>query len=204
MNKIMKKKIILALLLVLIPASIFASVLQIGGSVSWGVPINFEKEEPFSFEDIDFAKYDVGLDLRLNIPRFQLQGEVRGAFSSDLLLENYCYNLAALMRFDVFFLDFTAGMGININVDKDPVSKEWRYNGQDGKTATEVFSTAGMFYRAGIGIDFGKMSLSMQATVPTEATWENMSQERMQSVFDTIGPRFDKMRVSVGLSANFF
>ena len=108
------------------------------------------------------------------------------------------------MRFDVFFLDFTAGMGININVDKDPVSKEWRYNGQDGKTATEVFSTAGMFYRAGIGTDLRTMSLSMQATVPTEATWENMSQERMQSVFDTIGPRFDKMRVSVGLSANFF
>ena len=33
---------------------------------------------------------------------------------------------------------------------------------------------------------------------------ENMSQERMQSVFDTIGPKFERTRVSVGLTANFF
>ena len=39
----MKKKIILALLLMLIPASIFASVLQIGVSVSWGVPVYGER-----------------------------------------------------------------------------------------------------------------------------------------------------------------
>ena len=200
----MKKKIILALLLVLIPASIFASVLQMGGSVSWGVPIYGEKEKPFEFSNIDFSSYDVGLDVRLNIPRFQLQGEVRGAFSSDLLLDSYEYNLAASTRFDVFFLDLTLGAGINISVDKDPVTKDWWYNGQSGRTASDVFSTAEFYYRAGLGIDFGKMSLEMQATVPTGANWANMNQERMQSVFGTIGPKFERMRLSIGLTANFF
>lgn len=200
----MKKRLILVMLLILIPASMFASVLQMGGSVSWGVPLYFEEEKSFEFSNIDFAKYDVGLDLRLNIPRFQLQGEVRGAFSNDLLLESYCYNLAVSSRFDIFFIDLTAGVGININVDKDPVTKEWRYNGQDGKTATDVFSTAALYYRAGLGIDFGKMSLEVQGIVPTGATWQNMSEERTQSVFDTIGPKFENMRVSVGLTANFF
>ena len=200
----MKKKIILALLLVLIPASIFASVLQIGGSVSWGVPVYGEREKPFEFSNIDFGSYDVGLDLRLNIPRFQFQGEVRGAFSSDLLLDSYGYNLAASMRFDMFFLDLTAGMGINISVVKDPVTKEWCYNGQSGMTAKDVFSSSELYYRAGLGIDFGKMSLELQAAVPTGATWENMSQERVQSVFGTIGPKFERMRISIGMTANFF
>ena len=200
----MKKKIIMALLLVLIPASIFASVLQMGGSVSWGVPIYGEREKPFEFSNIDLSSYDVGLDVRLNIPRFQLQGEVRGAFSSDLLLDSYEYNLAASTRFDVFFLDLTLGAGINISVDKDPVTKDWWYNGQSGRTASDVFSTAELYYRAGLGIDFGKMSLEMQATVPTGANWANMNQERMQSVFGTIGPKFERMRLSIGLTANFF
>lgn len=200
----MKKKLVLAILILLIPASMFASVLQLGGSLSWGVPINFQEEKPFELSNINFSKYDVGLDVRLNIPMFQLQGEVKGAFSSDLLLEEYCYNLATSMRFDIFFLDLTAGMGINIVVDKDPLTNNWRYNGQDGTSAKDVFSTAGLYYRAGLGIDFGKLSLELQASVPTDASWQSMSEERMQSVFDTIGPKFEKMRVSVGLTANFF
>ena len=200
----MNKKIILAIIIILLPASIFASVLQLGGSVSWGVPVHGDSSTPVDFEEIEFGKYDVGLDVMLNIPRFQLQGGIRGAFSSDLLLESYTYNLGAAMRFDVFFLDFTTGLGLNISVDKDPISKEWRYNGQDGKSAEEVFSTSELYYSAGMGIDFGKLTLLVNATVPTGATWENMSQERMQSVFDTIGPKFERTRVSVGLTANFF
>ena len=63
----MNKKIILAIIIILLPASIFASVLQLGGSVSWGVPVHGESSTPVDFEEIDFGKYDVGLDVMLNL-----------------------------------------------------------------------------------------------------------------------------------------
>lgn len=200
----MKKNIALLVLVMALPALAFASVFQVGTSVSWEVPIDFQSQEPFSFSNIDFTKYDIGLDARANIGRFQLQGEVRGAFSTDLLLQKYSYNLAASTRFDIFFIDLTAGAGISIGVEKDPVTNDWQYNGQDKTDASTVFSTAELYYRLGLGIDFGKASLEMQATIPTGASWRDLEEERMQSVLATIGPKFERMRVSVGISANFF
>ena len=200
----MKKNIALLVLVMALPALAFASVFQVETSVSWEVPIDFQSQEPFSFSNIDFTKYDIGLDARANIGRFQLQGEVRGAFSTDLLLQKYSYNLAASTRFDIFFIDLTAGAGISIGVEKDPVTNDWQYNGQDKTDASTVFSTAELYYRLGLGIDFGKASLEMQATIPTGASWRDLEEERMQSVLNTIGPKFERMRVSVGICANFF
>ena len=202
-EKTMKKKImILCLLCILMPAAIFASVFQLGVSSTWDVPVDTEVEKIFG--DVEFSNYDVGLDSRLNIGYLQFQAEIRGKFSNELLLENYGYYLASSLRVDLFFLKLTAGAGIKIGVDKNPVTKDWEYNGQSGTEAEAVFSSAEIYYRAGAGIDFGSFSLELQAMVPSGASWNDLTEEKTQRVIDTIGPKFDRTRVSLSMTANFF
>ena len=111
-----KKIIVVCIAALLISGSAFASVLQLGGSATWGVPVDFDSSEPVSVSDIEFGKYSIGLDARLNVGFFQFQGEMRGSFSEDLLLKEYGYYLASSLRFDIFFLDLTAGLGMRIGV----------------------------------------------------------------------------------------
>ena len=200
-----KKIIVVCIAALLISGSAFASVLQLGGSATWGVPVDFDSSEPVSVSDIEFGKYSIGLDARLNVGFFQFQGEMRGSFSEDLLLKEYGYYLASSLRFDIFFLDLTAGLGMKIGVAKNGETNDWEYNGQSKTDAASVFSTGEFYYRAGLGIDFGPASLELQAMVPTGgASIESMSTNDGRSVFQVIGPQFDRTRISVGITANFF
>ena len=200
-----KKIIVVCIAALLISGSAFASVLQLGGSATWGVPVDFDSSEPVSVSDIEFGKYSIGFDARLNVGSFQFQGEMRGSFSEDLLLKEYGYYLASSLRFDIFFLDLTAGLGMRIGVAKNGETNDWEYNGQSKTDAASVFSTGEFYYRAGLGIDFGPASLELQAMVPTGgASIESMSTNDGRSVFQVIGPQFDRTRISVGITANFF
>ena len=200
-----KKIIVVCIAALLISGSAFASVLQLGGSATWGVPVDFDSNEPVSVSDIEFGKYSIGFDARLNVGFFQFQGEMRGRFSEDLLLKEYGYYLASSLRFDIFFLDLTAGLGMRIGVAKNGETNDWEYNGQSKTDAASVFSTGEFYYRAGLGIDFGPASLELQAMVPTGgASIESMSTNDGRSVFQVIGPQFDRTRISVGITANFF
>ena len=200
-----KKIIVVCIAAILISGSAFASVLQLGGSATWGVPVDFDSSEPVSVSDIEFGKYSIGFDARLNVGSFQFQGEMRGSFSEDLLLKEYGYYLASSLRFDIFFLDLTAGLGMRIGVAKNGETNDWEYNGQSKTDAASVFSTGEFYYRAGLGIDFGPASLELQAMVPTGgASIESMSTNDGRSVFQVIGPQFDRTRISVGITANFF
>ena len=188
-----KKIIVVCIAALLISGSAFASVLQLGGSATWGVPVDFDSSEPVSISDIEFGKYSIGLDARLNVGFFQFQGEMRGSFSEDLLLKEYGYYLASSLRFDIFFLDLTAGLGMRIGVAKNGETNDWEYNGQSKTDAASVFSTGEFYYRAGLGIDFGPASLELQAMVPTGgASIESMSTNDGRSVFEVIGPQFDR------------
>ena len=200
-----KKIIVVCIAALLISGSAFASVLQLGGSATWGVPVDFDSSVPVSVSDIEFGKYSIGFDARLNVGSFQFQGEMRGSFSEDLLLKEYGYYLASSLRFDIFFLDLTAGLGMRIGVAKNGETNDWEYNGQSKTDAASVFSTGEFYYRAGLGIDFGPASLELQAMVPTGgASIESMSTNDGRSVFQVIGPQFDRTRISVGITANFF
>ena len=200
-----KKIIVVCIAALLISGSAFASVLQLGGSATWGVPVDFDSSEPVSISDIEFGKYSIGFDARLNVGFFQLQAAMRGSFSEDLLLKEYGYYLASSLRFDIFFLDLTAGLGMRIGVAKNGETNDWEYNGQSKTDAASVFSTGEFYYRAGLGIDFGPASLELQAMVPTGgASIESMSTNDGRSVFQVIGPQFDRTRISVGITANFF
>ena len=200
-----KKIIVVCIAALLISGSAFASVLQLGGSATWGVPMDFDSSEPVSVSDIEFGKYSIGFDARLNVGSFQFQGEMRGSFSEDLLLKEYGYYLASSLRFDIFFLDLTAGLGMRIGVAKNGETNDWEYNGQSKTDAASVFSTGEFYYRAGLGIDFGPASLELQAMVPTGgASIDSMSTNDGRSVFQVIGPQFDRTRISVGITANFF
>lgn len=200
-----KKLLVLCLCLAIVPAFAFASFIQMGVTSTWDVPFYPLEEETFSFDNIDFGDYEVGVDMRLNIAALQLQCEMRGGFSDELLLTNYSYYLASSLKLDIFFLRLSAGLGIEIAVDRDPVTNDWQFNRQGKTDGITVLSTSELYYRAGLGIDFGPASLEIQAMVPTGgATYEVMSTATGRTVFDVIGPKFEGTRISVGLMANFF
>ena len=94
---------------------------------------------------------------------------------------------------------------MRIGVAKNGETNDWEYNGQSKTDAASVFSTGEFYYRAGLGIDFGPASLELQAMVPTGgASIDSMSTNDGRSVFQVIGPQFDRTRISVGITANFF
>lgn len=198
-----KKYIVVFVLLAILSTSVFASFLQIGPTYSVNTPVDFSSQTPIEISKVDFNKYTLGLDTRFNIGYVVLEGECKAKFTDELLLNSFDVYTSLGLKVKVFFLDFIASLGLKTEGTKNEASN-WIFNGVENPTFVSLLTKSSIFYKLTTNINMGKVTLSLNATLPTTETIETLNEVKERSVVDALTPQLDKTLVSVGLLFNLF
>ena len=199
----MKKKILITLLFLLFSASLFASFLQIGPTYTVNMPINKESSTPIDISKVDFNKYNLGIETRINISYLVLDGECRAKFSDELLLESYDIYTSLGLKAKFFFLEFITSIGLKGEGSKDSEGT-WLLNGKKEPSLEQYFLSSSLFYKTSMDVNCGSLSLSLSMLFPTEETPTTLNEVKERSVVDAFTPNLNKTTFSVGLLINIF
>ncbi len=195
------KKVIIALLIVLmVPASIFAGRglfdLTVGATVETAYDpayiesvIKGDEEFEFSMEDLAF-----GADLEAKLAFVSV--DARGVFSpSDKAVSGV---VSANLALDIFFVRVKAGLGYEYNYNF--ASKEFYFGNGNGKSTTfGDFKEAAFDITAGVDLLFGPVTVGVHAALPTgvsigQGNWDQL----IPSIRD--GWKYSRLGVTLGFA----
>ncbi|MBQ0071744.1 MAG: hypothetical protein KBS81_07830 [Spirochaetales bacterium] len=198
----MKKLTALLIILMVATGALFAAVFQIGPTVSYTVPLDLSKGNPVDFAAIDLRDFTFGGDLRINMAFLQAQAEARSSFDKDLRLDHFELYGAGALRFDLVVADVTLGGGVKVSgVSEDG---RWTFNGKDSTEAYHIFTSSELYYKAGLALNFGRVSFSTEVMAPLDLSLSGLKEEKMQSVLGALTPDLKRTQVSLGFLINIF
>lgn len=166
----MKRLIVISMMVLVFAGSAFASVIQIGPSVTYNKAVTDIKLNEEELKDLNFNNLIFGADVRLNVPYFQLA--VQGGLGSswgDLQNFTLSANATANVRFTLSVFELFLGAGMNMDFMKN--GDTWLINGNDLSDAGSAFGHSQLIYRGGVGLNIGFIGVSLQAMVPTNGTF---------------------------------
>lgn len=199
----MKKIFVLSLLLLfIVPSFVFASFLQVGPTYTIETPLNLESEEILKFDELEFDQYKLGLDVRMNFWYLQLKAGAKANFTEELLLSSFDLDASASVRVRLLFLDLFFGAGLGATCTEDENS--WLINGYSYDKWDDILNSSMISYRVGAAINMGKVSLTLDTSLPLNQRVKDLSVNQNKSVLESLTPDLTKTKTTVGLLFNLF
>ncbi len=173
----MKKKI-LALMIVIalaISSAFAAPLIQLGPSVSYEKQVWDGENVVLPGEELSFADFGVGADLRVNLGLMQLAAfaDCGMPFGDEIEAITMSGGVSLNTVISLAFLDVFAGAGAHVEVVHDLESKSWVFNGNKFESFGDFMKTCSLFYRGGATINIGMLGVSVFADVPTSGTFSS-------------------------------
>lgn len=199
----MKKILIILILTILIPVSIFASGFF---DLSLGVTAAYQKAG--ALEEISSGKFDVkglrvedfkfGIDTDFKVLFLDFNG--KGFFtrnSENQHIMNGIVSTNLLLDFTIFRIKIGLGYQYLLNLETDELS----YGSITTVKNFEDFKDANFDIYAGVDIVLGDLIINAYATLPTEASIANSAWEYL---FDTVADNWKAAQIGVGIGFSLF
>ncbi len=165
----MKKSFLLvALVLLLIPTTAFASLLSVGPTAVYNVPIGDVDAAEAAAQNFDAGKISYGADLRLRI--LFLQAGVVGLVTPGSHAQDFSIAglVTAGVNFDLGPVALGLGLGPRLNVQRD--NNDWKVTDASGNyinstSFKDVFMNAPLVYRLNADLNLGGITLGATYTI---------------------------------------
>ena len=192
----MKKKIIVILLALLVPAASLMATpwIQVGANVGYGIPMsseNFDGEFVDGFSDLQ--NYKFGAEARINLFDW-VSLAVPGTFTLDFTQFNL--QPSVNLNLPLGFLDIALGVGTNMEIAYD--NNEWMMNGEPFSEAGNAFLDSNFLYRGALTFNLGFLGIGVAAAVPSSGTFSEMGE------LDAWTPQWENTTLSASVLVNFF
>ena len=192
----MKKKIIVILLALLVPAASLMATpwIQVGANVGYGIPMsseNFDGEFVDGFSDLQ--NYKFGAEARINLFDW-VSLAVPGTFTLDFTQFNL--QPSVNLNLPLGFLDIALGVGTNMEIAYD--NNEWKMNGEPFSKAGNAFLDSNFLYRGALTFNLGFLGIGVAATVPSSGSFSQMGE------LDAWTPQWENTTLSASVLVNFF
>ena len=192
----MKKKIIVILLALLVPAASLMATpwIQVGANVGYGIPMsseNFDGEFVDGFSDLQ--NYKFGAEARINLfdwVSLAVPGTVALDFSQFDIQPSVNLNLP------LGFLDIALGVGAKMQISND--NGNWYMNGSSFSQAGNAFLDSNFLYRGALTFNLGFLGIGLAAAVPSSGTFSEMGE------LDAWTPQWESTAISASVLVNFF
>ena len=192
----MKKKIIVILLALLVPAASLMATpwIQVGANVGYGIPMsseNFDGEFVDGFSDLQ--NYKFGAEARINLFDW-VSLAVPGTFTLDFTQFNL--QPSVNLNLPLGFLDIALGVGTNMEIAYD--NNEWKMNGEPFSKAGNAFLDSNFLYRGALTFNLGFLGIGLAAAVPSSGSFSEMGE------LDAWTPQWENTTLSASVLVNFF
>ena len=192
----MKKKIIVILLALLVPAASLMATpwIQVGANVGYGIPMsseNFDGEFVDGFSDLQ--NYKFGAEARINLFDW-VSLAVPGTFTLDFTQFNL--QPSVNLNLPLGFLDIALGVGTNMEIAYD--NNEWMMNGEPFSEAGNAFLDSNFLYRGALTFNLGFLGIGLAAAVPSSGSFSQMGE------LDAWTPQWENTTLSASVLVNFF
>ena len=192
----MKKKIIVILLALLVPAASLMATpwIQVGANVGYGIPMSSENlDGEFVDGFSDLQNYKFGAEARINLFDW-VSLAVPGTFTLDFTQFNL--QPSVNLNLPLGFLDIALGVGTNMEIAYD--NNEWKMNGEPFSKAGNAFLDSNFLYRGALTFNLGFLGIGVAATVPSSGTFSEMGE------LDAWTPQWESTAISASVLVNFF
>lgn len=192
----MKKKIIVILLALLVPAASLMATpwIQVGANVGYGIPMsseNFDGEFVDGFSDLQ--NYKFGAEARINLFDW-VSLAVPGTFTLDFTQFNL--QPSVNLNLPLGFLDIALGVGTNMEIAYD--NNVWKMNGEPFSEAGNAFLDSNFLYRGALTFNLGFLGIGLAAAVPSSGSFSQMGE------LDAWTPQWENTTLSASVLVNFF
>ena len=145
----MRRKLIVLLLVLAVPFSIFADALQLGVNVGYGIPYD------------EIKSGDADLDL---VPEFSFsEGYVRADTQATLALQAKLFDVVRL------------GAGAGISMPFESYDGHWSIGGEDIDGFSSVLSSSRMLYKLNLGILVNAFEITLNWLMPAQGSFDSGS-----------------------------
>ena len=192
----MKKKIIVILLALLVPAASLMATpwIQVGANVGYGIPMSSENlDGEFVDGFSDLQNYKFGAEARINLFDW-VSLAVPGTFTLDFTQFNL--QPSVNLNLPLGFLDIALGVGTNMEIAYD--NNEWKMNGEPFSEAGNAFLDSNFLYRGALTFNLGFLGIGLAAAVPSSGTFSGMGE------LDAWTPQWENTTLSASVLVNFF
>ena len=166
----MRRKLIVLLLVLAVPFSIFADALQLGVNVGYGIPYDEIKSgdaDYFALRNFRFSP-----ELRANIFFLQLDLVPEFSFSEGYVRADTQATLALQAKlFDVVRL----GAGAGISMPFESYDGQWSIGGEDIDGFSSVISSSRMLYKLNLGILVNAFEITLNWLMPAQGSFDSGS-----------------------------
>ena len=166
----MRRKLIVLLLVLAVPFSIFADALQLGVNVGYGIPYDEIKSgdaDYFALRNFRFSP-----ELRANIFFLQLDLVPEFSFSEGYVRDVTQATLALQAKlFDVVRL----GAGAGISMPFESYDGHWSIGGEDIDGFSSVLSSSRMLYKLNLGILVNAFEITLNWLMPAQGSFDSGS-----------------------------
>ena len=193
----MKKKLIVILLALLVPAASLMATpwIQLGGNVSYGVPVDIGSEDNQFVEGFtDIANYKFGAEARLNLFNW-VSLTVPGTFALDF--SNFQLYPSVNLNLPLGPVDVAVGIGTSTVFARND-NGEWYLNGFSMGDAATSFLSSNFMYRGAVTINIGFLGIGVSANVPASGPLKDMDE------IDTWAPNWESTTISASVLLNLF
>lgn len=192
----MKKKIIVILLALLVPAASLMATpwIQVGANVGYGIPMSSENlDGEFVDGFSDLQNYKFGAEARINLFDW-VSLAVPGTFTLDFTQFNL--QPSVNLNLPLGFLDIALGVGTNMEIAYD--NNEWKMNGKPFSEAGNAFLNSNFLYRGALTFNLGFLGIGLAAAVPSSGSFSQMGE------LDAWTPQWENTTLSASVLVNFF
>lgn len=192
----MKKKIIVILLALLVPAASLMATpwIQVGANVGYGIPMSSENiDGEFVDGFSDLQNYKFGAEARINLFDW-VSLAVPGTFTLDFTQFNL--QPSVNLNLPLGFLDIALGVGTNMEIAYD--NNEWKMNGEPFSKAGNAFLDSNFLYRGALTFNLGFLGIGLAAAVPSSGSFSQMGE------LDAWTPQWENTTLSASVLVNFF
>lgn len=189
----MKKKVLAVLMVaVLVSGAAFASILQIGPAVQYGMPVGDIRPDKNALTTL--GNYQFGADMRVNVALFNLNAMALYGFDAGTSTHVFDTTLTAGIRIGLPFVEVGAGVGPSLTFATGDF-RDFNVNGYPVSDFLNVLKNSSLAYRFNVTVPVGPVSIGAVYTVGTELTFADFD-------FKHILPDFSKGRISVSCLFN--
>ena len=192
----MKKKIIVILLALLVPAASLMATpwIQVGANVGYSPALNIGGDNSDFVDGFsDLQNYKFGAEARINLFDW-VSLAVPGTFTLDFTQFNL--QPSVNLNLPLGFLDIALGVGTNMEIAYD--NNEWKMNGEPFSKAGNAFLDSNFLYRGALTFNLGFLGIGVAATVPSSGTFSGMGE------LDAWTPQWESTAISASVLVNFF
>lgn len=192
----MKKKIIVILLALLVPAASLMATpwIQVGANVGYGIPMSSENlDGEFVDGFSDLQNYKFGAEARINLFDW-VSLAVPGTFTLDFTQFNL--QPSVNLNLPLGFLDIALGVGTNMEIAYD--NNVWKMNGVPFSEAGNAFLDSNFLYRGALTFNLGFLGIGLSAAVPSSGTFSGMGE------LEAWEPQWENTTLSASVLVNFF